>query len=147
MCISIKDIDESNWLECINLKVAEKQEDFISTNLYTIAQSKFEKEIKLLGIFKDEVMIGFAAYILDKDGDMNLYKLMMDEQYQGKGYGKEALKLLMELIKIEAIKNEIWLSLHPDNKAAIKLYSDYGFNQEIVGLEAEDEIFFRYVIS
>ncbi len=45
-----------------------------------------------------------------------------------------------------AVTKEIWLSLHPDNVAAINLYRSYGFHQEITGLEEEDEIFFKYDI-
>lgn len=71
---------------------------------------------------------------------------MIDKDYQRNGYGKEALIKVMDVIKNETENKEIWLSLHPDNTVAIKLYCDYGFNQEVTGLEAEDEIFFKYNI-
>ena len=77
---------------------------------------------------------------------MNLYKLMIDRGYQQNGYGKRALIMLIDIMKNETKNKEIWLSLHPNNFVAIKLYRDYGFNQEITGLEAEDEIFFKYNI-
>lgn len=146
MGISIKNIDDSNWTECIKLEVSEEQKAFIPSNLYSIAESKFVKEMKIFGVYNDDEMIGFASYILDEQGDMNLYKLMIDKHYQGNGNGKKALILLMDIIKNETKNKEIWLSLHPNNAAAIKLYGDYGFNQEIIGLEAEDEIFFKYII-
>lgn len=144
MDISIKIIDNSNWQDCIKLEVDESQRPFIPSNLYSIAESKFDERIKLLGIYKDDIMIGFASYILDDQGDMNLYKLMIDKYYQGNGYGKKALVKLMDIMKNEANNEEIWLSLHPNNTDAIKLYSNYGFKQEITGLEAEDEIFLKY---
>ncbi|MGH4119521.1 GNAT family N-acetyltransferase [Clostridium sp.] len=100
--------------------------------------------MKILGVYLGDVMIGFASYILDEQGDMNLYKLMIDKHSQGNGYGKEALIKLMDIIKNETKNKEIWLSLHPNNAVAIKIYCNYGFNQQIIGLEAEDEIFFKY---
>lgn len=145
--LKIKNIDDSNWEECIKLQVAEDQKSFIPSNLYSIAESKFQENMKLFGVYNDDVMIGFASYILDEQGDMNFYKLMIDKHYQGNGYGKEALILLIDIIKNETKNKEIWLSLHPNNAAAIRLYKDYGFNQEITGLEAEDDIFFKYNIS
>lgn len=147
MEVYIKSIDRSNWRDCIQLEIIEEQKNFIPSNLYSIAESRFESKMKLLGVYIDRIMIGFASYILDEEGDMNLYKLMIDKKYQGKGYGKKAIELIMSLMKKEAIKNEIWLSLHPQNIAAIKLYSSFGFEQKITGLEKEDEIFFRYAFS
>jgi diamine N-acetyltransferase len=144
--VSIKNIDSSNWRECTKLEVTESQKKFIPSNLYSIAESRFEMGMKILGVYIGEVMIGFASYILDEQGDMNLYKLMIDKHSQGNGYGKKALIMLMDIIKNETMNKEIWLSLHPDNAVAIKLYRDYGFYQQITGLEAEDEIFFKYNI-
>ncbi|MBU3113065.1 GNAT family N-acetyltransferase [Clostridium lacusfryxellense] len=146
MDIAIKKIDESNWRECIKLEVAESQKKFIPSNLYSVAESKFENEMKIFGVYLNDIMIGFASYILDKQGDMNLYKLMIDRGYQQNGYGKRALIILIDIIKNETKNKEIWLSLHPNNFVAINLYCDYGFNQEITGLEEEDEIFFKYNI-
>lgn len=144
MGISIKNIDNSNWRDCIKLEVNKEQRPFIQSNLHSVAESKFETGMRSLGIYKDNSMVGFASYILDEEGDMNLYKFMIDKHYQGKGYGKESLYLVMDIIKKEAKKKEVWLSLHPNNTVAIKLYDKYGFKKEITGLETEDEIFFKY---
>lgn len=146
MEISLRNIDNSNWRDCINLEVTENQKSFIPSNLYSVAESKFQVGMYLFGVYNDDIMIGFASFILDEQGDMNLYKLMIDKRYQGNGYGKKALIMLMNIIKHETINKEIWLSLHPNNFLAIKLYCDYGFMQEITGLEAEDEIFFKYTM-
>jgi len=142
--IYIKNIENSNWRECIKLDVNKEQRSFIQSNLHSIAESKFQNEVRLLGIYKDNIMVGFASYILDEEGDMNLYKLMIDKHYQGKGYGKESLILVMDIIRKETKNKEVWLSLHPNNTVAIKLYNKFGFKKEVTGLETEDEIFLKY---
>ena len=146
MTIHLEVINEENWEECLNLKVSDEQSEYLPSNAYSIAESKFNDKIKLLGIYKDTIMVGFAAYILDEEGDMNLYKFMIGKQYQAKGYGKEALKHLMDIIVKKTLNREVWLSLHPNNAVAIKLYCNYGFKRQIIGLEADDEIFFKYDI-
>lgn len=145
MNITLRCIEKENWLDCIQLKVAENQKDYIPSNLYSIAESKYETGMMLLGIYQGVTMVGFASYILDQEGDMNLYKLMIDQRYQGRGYGKKSLDLLMDRIKKECIKNEVWLSLHPNNSTAISLYENYGFCKELTGLESDDEIFLKYI--
>ncbi|WP_156939894.1 hypothetical protein [Clostridium lundense] len=44
-------------------------------------------------------MVGFASYILDEEEDMNLYKLIIDNHYQETEYGKEALSLIIDILK------------------------------------------------
>lgn len=146
MCINIRTIDENNWEECANLEVEESQKSFIASNLHALAESKFLAGMEVLGIYKGNTMVGFAAYVLDEEGDMNLYKLMVDKKYQGKGYGKEALNKVMDIVKKAAVNKEVWLSIHPKNTAAKNLYLNYGFKVTLTGLEEEDEIFLKYDI-
>lgn len=147
MALHIEAINIDNWEECARLEVSEEQRKYLPSNVHSIAESKFNNSIKLLGIYNDTVMVGFASYILDEEGDMNLYKFMIDKQYQGKGYGKKALLLIMDIIIKETKNKEVWLSLHPDNLIAVKFYCSYGFKQCITGLETKDEIFYKYDIG
>ena len=39
--LSLRSIDQSNWEACIQLKPKQEQEEFIASNLYSIAESKF----------------------------------------------------------------------------------------------------------
>ena len=61
--------------------------------------------------------------------------MMIDKKHQGKGYGKEAIKLVIE--DIQSIKEDrhqtITLSYEPDNEHAKRLYEKMGF-REIEGL-------------
>lgn len=147
MNITLVEIDKGNWEDCARLQVSKEQSFFLPANAYTIAESKFNNRIKILGISRGCKMIGFAAYVLDEDSDMNLTRFMIDQRFQGKGYGSKALDLLMARIKIEAVKGEVWLSLHPNNQIAVKLYTTYGFQETITGYETEDELFFRYAFD
>lgn len=49
---------------------------------------------------------------------------------KGKGYGREAIRLLKKLT-FEVLKcHRLWLDVYEDNSSAIKLYLDEGFVQE-----------------
>ena len=54
---------------------------------------------------------------------------MIDKAYQGKGYGKEAVRLALEFIKTLpcGTAEYCWLSYEPENDTARKLYSSFGF--------------------
>jgi len=144
MNIFFKEIDENNWRECVNLKIKEEQERYLPhPNVVSIAEWKFNPKWIALGIYTGNEMIGFAMYGVDKgDNTLCLFRFMIDEKYQGKGYGKFALAELLNKMRKENDFNEIWLSFHPESIVADRLYSSFGFKQRIIGLEAEDEVFY-----
>ncbi|WP_353957841.1 GNAT family N-acetyltransferase [Lysinibacillus sp. G4S2] len=123
--ISLRSIDESNWEDCIQLKPKQEQEGFIASNLYSIAESKFLPNMKIKAIYCEEVLIGFAMYGIDADdGNYWIYRFMIDEQFQGRGHGKSAMKLIIEDIRNrDDHTNVIWLGYQPDNEQARKLYA------------------------
>ncbi len=51
---------------------------------------------------------------------------MIDEKYQGKGYERKALSILLNELRELKVK-EVDIIHKPDNEAAIKLYTSFGF--------------------
>ncbi|WP_285394730.1 GNAT family N-acetyltransferase [Lysinibacillus sp. fls2-241-R2A-57] len=130
--ISLRSIDQSNWEDCIQLKPKQEQEGFMASNLYSIAESKFLPNMKIKAIYCEEMLIGFAMYGIDADdGNYWIYRFMIDEQFQGRGHGKSAMKLIIEDIRsIDDRTDVIWLGYQPDNEQARKLYASIGFEEE-----------------
>ena len=69
-----------------------------------------------------------------------LWRLMIDENHQKKGYGKEAVRLALEFIRTWPCGKAEYcvLSYEPENSAAKKLYASFSFEEtgEIAGGEA-----------
>jgi diamine N-acetyltransferase len=140
--VTLRSIDRDNWHECIRLALMPKQEGFMPSNLFHIAEARFYPEWTLLGVFADGRMIGFAMYGLDPDdGTVNFLHFMIDGKEQGKGYGKAAMRRLLPKMHKDYQGQDIWLSLHPRNTAAIRLYEGFGFEFQAIGLETDDEVF------
>ena len=57
------------------------------------------------------------------------HRFLIDNRYQGKGYGKAALKLLITRLFCEYQCNTIYLSLYQQNKHAYHLYTSFGFQE------------------
>lgn len=127
MNITLRKIDSCNWGSCIKLKVKEEQKKFVATNENALALAYVYPEMNPLGIYLDEIMIGFIMYALDPDDGIHyVNRLMIDEHYQGRGYGKKALEILIEKLKNEGA---VYLDImhKPDNYFAIKIYESLGF--------------------
>ena len=136
--ISLKEITRENFWESIELSVAKEQTDFVTSNAVSIAQAKVQPECIPLAVYDDETMVGFVMYCIDEDdGEYWIYRMMIDEKYQSKGYGKQALGKLLEIIKKDKTRNKIYLGVHRESVSAVKLYENFGFrfNGQVFGSE------------
>ena len=97
MNIALKEVDGNNFDEIISLKV----EKYCASNLYSLAQAKVFPEAIPLGIYNDDIPVGFIMYGIEPR-DNNEYwidRFIIDEKYQKNGFGKKALEIIIEKIK------------------------------------------------
>jgi diamine N-acetyltransferase len=94
-----------------------------------LAQSKVQPECIPLAVYDDELLVGFVMNCIDEDdGEYWIYRLMIDKQYQSKGYGKKAMKKLLEIMEQDKSHNKIFLGVHKESINAVKLYKSFGFD-------------------
>lgn len=123
-------IDKDNWEAAIQLDVKEEQKGFIASNLYSIAEVQFLNNFQAMGIYLDDELVGFTMFGIDPD-DNNywIYRLMIDQKFQGRGLGLEAVNKVIEEIK--RINSSdipyIMIGYHPINLGAKNTYKKAGF--------------------
>lgn len=62
MAVILKELTQDNWEDCIELKVHPEQENFVASNLYSIAEAQFIKGCVSLAIYNDDILVGFIMY-------------------------------------------------------------------------------------
>ena len=140
--ITLKKIDESNFIACFNLKLSEGQESFVSHPIRSLAQAYvYYHQCTPFGIYAGDAMVGYVMVIYDPDTwEYNLWHLMIDRQYQGRGYGKQAVVACLDYIRQIPFGpgNTVLLTCHERHTAAISLYKSLGFLE--TGNRDEEEI-------
>jgi diamine N-acetyltransferase len=127
--IEFREITKENFWECIELSVAQDQTNFVTSNAISIAQSKVQPECIPLAVYDNDIMVGFLMYCIDEDdGEYWIYRMMVDEKYQSKGYGKQMMEKLLGLIQQDRTHNKIFLGVHKESIKAVKLYERFGFS-------------------
>lgn len=136
--ITLRKIDMYNFAKVIRLEVDESQQDFVTSNAFSLSQAYVMPECRPLAIYNGMSPVGFAMYALDRDEhEYWVYRLMIDKNHQRKGFGREAMRLLIEHIKKEAPdRDRLFISFEPTNEGAKRLYTSLGFvpdNREVDG--------------
>ena len=133
--LSIKKLDRFDWETVLDLKVSPEQEDFLPSNLYSIAQTHFEGNVPM-GIFLEDQAIGFASYGIWSNVCW-INRIMIDQKYQGKGHGSKALKMLLEQLRSNPEIREFRTSVAAKNKAALDFFKQHNFSTFAEPLENE----------
>ncbi len=137
-------VNGKNVWDILKLKVTESQRDFVASNDVSIIEAytaiTANGHAFPFGIYEDAIPVGFLMIGFDTDdfwedapgiakGNYNLWRLMIDESYQKKGYGKAAVRMALEFIHTFpcGIAEQCWLSYNPENETARKLYRSFGF--------------------
>ena len=140
--ISLQPIDESNFLDAFQLKLAPEQEAFVSNPVRSLAQAYvYRSQCQPFGIFALDRMVGYVMVIYDYDiPEYDIWHMMIDRDFQGRGYGKAAMGKCLEYIRTKPFgsSNRVALTCNRDNSADRRLYEAFGFRP--TGAEDEDEI-------
>ena len=141
--VSIRRINQHNVWSILKLEVDEAQKQFVATNTESIIEAYttiIAGGIALpFEIYDDDtpvgfLMIGYGEIPEDENPKVAkenycIWRFMIDKNYQGRGYAKEALRLALDFIKtFPCGKAKLcYLSFEPENAVAARLYHSFGF--------------------
>ena len=127
--ISLRSVTVDNWKACANLTLGKGQEDFVPSNLYSIAEAQFYPGSRSRAVYTNDDLVGYVLYGIDENtGHWKIFRLMIDERYQGKGYGKKVMKLMLEDIRGENAR-VVLVRYSLENEIARRLYENFGFKE------------------
>jgi len=142
--IHLEKVNGENVWDILRLKVADSQTAFVAGNDISIVEAYTTITAHgyafPFGIYDDSDPVGFVMIGYDKDDywkdapaiadrNYNLWRLMIDEKHQHRGYGKQAVELALGFIRTYPCgkADYCWLSYEPENTIAKSLYASFGF--------------------
>ena len=129
--ITLIDVTEENWLDIARLSVSDEQKAFLDRPIGIIARGYVYRNCnaRVIGIAESSRVIG-VALVRDLDEEPACYDLqqfMIDKGFQNKGYGTEALKQIIELLKKDGKYSCIEVCVNQADTPALRLYEKAGF--------------------
>jgi diamine N-acetyltransferase len=126
--ISFHPITRREFGPVLRLKVTPQQEDYLASNLESLAEAYVEPTWTPLAIAAGDEIVGFVMYGKDDEsGRWWIMRFMIGAEHQGKRYGTEAMRALLPLMQERHGCDEIFLSYAPGNAIAERLYACMGF--------------------
>lgn len=128
--MEFRKIDKSNYWDCMALTIDESQKYFVADNKQSLVEAAYEDGLYTLGIYHEETMVGFILYDYDDTfPGWSMSRFMIGKQYQGKGFGKQAVLEFIDFFKKNHCANKIYISVSIKNTIARKMYSSIGFKE------------------
>ena len=129
--IRLTEITEDNWLEAADLSVRDDQKGFVAPAIGIIARGYVYRDCngRVYAIEDDGTIVGLALVreFTDEPLGYDLQQFMIDERFQGRGRGSEALGLILNELRKEAHYDHVEVCVKKDDAEAIRLYEKYGF--------------------
>jgi diamine N-acetyltransferase len=146
MTITLRAVTKDNWYSVYKLSetLTEQQQKFVAPNAYSLLEAAYDPDhlTEPRAVYDDETLVGFVQTYHDREyGEHWIDRLMIGGEFQGKGYGREAMRLTLDNFRQNPECAAVHISFEPENVAAQRLYSSLGFLD--TGVIQEGEIVYR----
>ncbi|MBR6791260.1 MAG: GNAT family N-acetyltransferase [Oscillospiraceae bacterium] len=128
--IRLDEINEDNWR--LPLEVAENQKTFVAPPASILARAYAYRHSRSMAyvIYADDTPVGMAMYHdCDPLDAFDFSQFFIDARYQRKGYGRTAVRAILELMKADGKYQKVVLCYIEGNDAARRLYESFGFRE------------------
>ncbi len=129
--ISLKPIDRENIEDVLALRVRDDQKGFVISTAESLAKAYVYSETAYpFAVYEGDVLVGFIMMgYYELKNYHTLWEFLIDQRYQGRGYGRQALELGLKYVWDRFGPVDIYTGVAPGNKVAKSLYKTAGFEE------------------
>ena len=132
--VTLREITPENSEAIFALSVADSQKHLVASNERSIAQAHFEESAWFRAIYADEEPVGFLMLHDEtlraeprEAGYLVLWRMMVDERFQGMGFGWKAMALVIAYARTRPGVERLQTSWRQDEGNAGDFYRKLGF--------------------
>lgn len=144
--ITFREITSDNYSQVLNLKITPEQEaaKFVSPVVRSLADAWFYRDEGIAypkAVYEDEDLVGFIMYELDtEEQQVFIWRFLIDQAFQGKGYGRQTIEVVMEMAKEQAQITKVVADYVDGNEPMKKILLDLGFEETGFNKEINEHI-------
>ncbi len=123
-------VDIDNEAGDTSLEVAEDQQSYVCSSLVMLARAWLHRKLhpRVFNVYDDETAVGMGMYLDDPEKSAyDFCQLFIDKRYQGKGYGKAAVGLVLDAMREEGKYQKVSMCYVEGNDASRNLFEKFSF--------------------
>lgn len=129
--IALKPVDEASFYQVINLTVAEADKRFVASNARSLAECWLYRDngdVFPYAVWAGDEVVGFLLIDIDEEEKQYLvWRVMIDQTHQGKGYGRQVLTSVIEQARAHPVCDHVRADYVKGNDKMAHLLIDLGF--------------------
>jgi RimJ/RimL family protein N-acetyltransferase len=134
--VTLREVTETNRNAVLGIRVAPAQERFVGTVAGALEDAREIPEGKAWyrAIYADDLPVGFVMLSWNVTpeppriiGPWFLWKILIDERHQRRGYGRDAVRLVADIVRANGAA-ELLTSCVPGDEGPERFYLRIGFN-------------------
>ena len=129
--IRLAEITEENWLEAASLTVKDHQKEYLAPAIGILARGYVYRHCnaKVYAIEHEDTIVGLALVreFTEEPLGYDLQQFLIDRRYQGRGYGTDALELILTELRKEGRYDHVEVCVNRGDAEALHLYEKCGF--------------------
>jgi diamine N-acetyltransferase len=126
--VTLREVTADTVRTVCNLSVREDQKKFVAPNGTSIAQAHFSEHAWFRAIYADEIPVGFVMLEDQPEKpEYYLWRFMIDVRYQGMGFGRRAMALVIEHVRTRPRATEFLTSVLQAEGGPQGFYEGLGF--------------------
>lgn len=143
--VDLREVTKDDVRAICRLAVAPGQMSFVAPNAVSLAEALFEPKAWYRAVYADGTPVGFAMLSIDPDApEYYLWRFMIDARYQGRGYGRAAVGLIVKFVRTLPKARELLVSWVPADGGPEPFYRGLGFVP--TGAMEENEVVARLIL-
>ncbi len=146
MSVTLRDITGDNYFQVLELKISPEQEaaKFVAPVVRSLADAWYYRDEGITypkAIYAKEDLVGFIMYDLDtEEQQVFIWRFLIDQRYQGKGYGRQTIEAVVEMAKEQAQMTKVVADYVDGNEPMKKILLDLGFEETGFDQEINEHI-------
>ena len=127
--ISLQEITEENFNECINLDPGVTSKDFADSVSHSLAEAwLYYPDMKPFNISMYGKIIGFVLLYVGEE-NFQIINFFIVEEFRDRGYGSQAARLCIDYLKDTYKADRVSVPVDCSNTKALKFWRGLGFEE------------------
>lgn len=126
--VELREVTRENLRAVLALSVAAEQRDLVAPNAVSISEAYFDPDAWFRAVYADGEPVGFVMLHDNVDEHWTyVWRMMIDAAHQRRGYGAQAMELVIERARAMTGVDTIHLSYADREGNAGPFYRRFGF--------------------